>query len=239
MDYESAFLIRSPEMIISKLSILLKKKCLITAYFGENEDSFITTILDIDVEKNRLIFYHTPKEAAIEQLFNSPMVTFKTEYVGIKISFNALKLGQIQHQGVPVFAIPLPSSLMWIEARDFYRVKPLASKPCYCQLVLPDNEPVSLRLYDVSIAGFSIVTDIKDIQDMMTTDMFFEKCKILLADTGEGIVSFEIRNKCLLNPETENRMERMGCRFTHITTGFENLIQRYMQQIERENRQKS
>ena len=33
-------------------------------------------------------------------------------------------------------------------------------------------------------------------------------------------------------------MEKIGCKFTRITPAFENTIQLYMQQIERENRQK-
>lgn len=239
MDYESAFLIREPEMITSKLTILLKKKCLITAYFGENDESFITTILDIDLKKGRLIFYHTPKANSVEALLNSPMVTFKTDYVGIKISFNATKLGRIQHQGVPAVAVPLPEALLWIEARDFYRVKPPVSKPGYCRLMRPDQEPVDFKLYDISLAGFSMLADAKEVQELMVPEMFFENSKIVLVDMGEGIVSFNIRNKCLVNPENEIRTERIGCKFTQIHPGFEDTIQRYMQQIEREIRQKS
>ena len=112
MEYESAFLIHSPEKIISKLFILLKNKCLLTAYFGDNGDSFITTILDIYTKNNLLIFYHSPKEDTIEQLLNSPKITFKTEYLGIKVVFEAIKLAKIQHQGMSVFAIPIPASIL-------------------------------------------------------------------------------------------------------------------------------
>jgi len=127
MEYESGFLIRSPEKIINHLFVLFKNKCLLTAYFGDNDDSFITTILEINIKNNILIFYHSPKQDAIEQLLDSPIITFKTEYLGIKIAFDAIKIAKIQHQGVSVFAIPIPDSILWIEARDFYRVKSFAS----------------------------------------------------------------------------------------------------------------
>ena len=238
MEYESAFLIRSPEKIISKLSILLKNKCLLTAYFGNNDDSFITTILNIYIENNLLIFYHGPKEDSIEQLLNSPKITFKTEYLGIKVAFEAIKLAKIQHQGESVFVIPIPESILWIEARNFYRVKSPVSKSSYCQLTLKDQDPINLKLYDISLVSFSVLNASREISALMIPDTHFEQCKLILADTGEDTISFEILNKYMINPENLNRMEKIACKFTRITPAFENTIQRYMQQIERENRQK-
>jgi c-di-GMP-binding flagellar brake protein YcgR len=239
MDYESAFLIRNPEMILSKLSILFKNKCLLTAYFGDDDDSFITTILDIKIKNNFLIFYHSPKKDSIKELLNSPIITFKTEYLGIKIAFDAVNVAKIQHEGVSAFAIPIPDSILWIEAREFYRVKSPISKSSYCQLTLKDQDPINLKLYDISLTGFSVLNASREISSLMIPDAHFEQCKLILADTGEDTISFEIRNKCIINPETSNRMEKIGCKFTRIMPAFENTIQRYMQQIERESRQKN
>jgi c-di-GMP-binding flagellar brake protein YcgR len=239
MEYESAFLIRSPEKIISKLSILLKNKCLLTVFYGDNDDSFITTILEINIKNNLLIFYHSPKQDAIEQLLYSPVITFKTDYLGIKIAFDTIKIAKIQHQGVSVFAIPIPGSIYWVEARDFYRIKSPVSKYSYCQLMLEDQEPINLKLFDISLAGFSVLNASSEISALLIPDTRFEHCKLVLADTGEDTVSFEIRSKYIINPETSNRMEKIGCKFTRITPAFENTIQQYMLQIERENRQKN
>ena len=240
MEYESAFLIHRPEKIISKLSILFKNKCLLTVYFGDNDDSFITTILDIYIENNYLTFYHGPKVGSIEQLLNSQKITFKTEYAGIKVAFEAIKVAKIQRQGVSIFVIPVPESILWLEARDFYRVKSPISKSSYCQLILNDQDPINLKLYDISLIGLSVLNACREISALMIPDTHFEQCKLILADTGEDTVSFTIRRrKYITNPETLNRMEKIGCKFTRITPTFENTIQRYMQQIETESRQKN
>jgi flagellar brake protein len=249
MKYESAFLIRSPEQIISKLSILFKNKCLLTVYYGDdyygynddedNANSFITTILDIDIENNLLVFYHSPKKDSIRQLLNSPIIAFKTEYLGIKIAFDAMNVAKIQHQGVPVFAIPVPDSILWIETRDFYRVKSPISKSSYCQLTLEDQEPIYLKLCDISLVGFSVLNASSEISALMIPDAHFEQCKLILADAGEDSIAFEIRSKYIINPGNSNRTEKIGCKFTRITPAFENTIQRYMQQIDRENRQRN
>jgi c-di-GMP-binding flagellar brake protein YcgR len=245
MEYESPFLIDSPDKIINHLSILLKNKCLLTACFGDNDDSFITTILDIDKKDNVFIFHHGPKEDSIEQLLNSSKISFKTECLGVDVTFDTIRLAKIQHQGVSAFAVPVPASILWMERREFYRVKSPVSKSSYCQLTLKNQGPINLKLYDISLGGFSMLTESKEVldlsktPDLMTLYTSFEQCKLVLADTGEGTISFEIRSKYIINPENLNRMEKIGCKFTRITPAFENTIQRYMQQIERENRQKN
>jgi len=244
MEYESRFLIDSPEKIIHHLLILFKNRCLLTAYFGDNDDSFITTILDVYIKNNLLVFYHSPKKDSIEQLLNSPIITFKTRYFGVEVIFDTIRLKKIRHRGVSAFAAPIPASILWMERREFYRVKSPASKSSYCQLTLKDQEPINLKLYDISVAGFSMLTDSKEVLDLSKTPdpmllyTSFEQCKLVLADTGEDTISFELRSKYIINPENFNRMEKIGCKFTQITPAFENTIQRYMQQIERENRQK-
>ena len=240
MDYESAFLISNSENIIGKLSILLKSKCLITAHFGDNDDSFITTILDIYIENSYLTFYHGPKENLIEQLLGSQKITFKTEYAGIKVVFEAKNIAKIQHQGIPIFVIPVPESMLWMEARDFYRVKSPASKSSYCQLTLKDQEPINLKLYDISLTGLSVLNACSEVSALMVPDSHVEQCKLILADTAEDTIAFNIRrSKHIINPEHVTRMEKIGCKFTRITPVFETAIQRYMQRIEKESRQKN
>jgi len=239
MDYDSAFLISNSENIIGKLSILLKSKCLITVHYGDNGDSFLTTILDIYIENSYLTFYHGPKEDLIEKLLGSHTITFKTEYAGIKIAFEAQKIAKIQHQGVPIFVIPVPESLLWVETRDFYRVKSPASKSSYCQLTLKDQEPLTLKLYDISLSGLSVLNACSEVSTLMAPDTHVENCKLVLADTGEDSVSFHIRrSRYIVTPEQVTRMEKIGCKFTRVTPVFETAIQRYMQRVENERRQK-
>jgi len=237
MKYESAFLIRNPEQVINKLAILRKNRCLLNVSFGDNDDSFITTILEIDKKNNSVIFYHGPPKKLLEKLRNSANIAFKTEHQGVKISFIGKKMTEINYDGTSVFTMPIPDALFWVEARDFHRIKIPSSTPGLCLLMPNGQKAIQLKLYDISLTGFSVLNDSGKISRIMNPNIHFKHCKLILPDTNEGIVSFEIRHKYIISQDHIERTEKIGCKFTEITQAFENTIQAYMLQLEREHRQ--
>ncbi len=237
MIFESAFLIRNPEQIINKLAILCKNKCLLNVSFGDSGDTFITTILEVNKKDNIVVFYHGPHKKLIDKFYKSADIIFKTAYLGVKISFNGSNLGEIHHNGISAFTMHIPDTLAWVEARDYHRVKIPASKPSFCLLVLNGYEPFRLKLNDISLTGFSVLNDSVDVSKIMNPNIHFKRQQLLLADTNEGIISFEIRHKFIIQREYIKSIEKIGCKFTDITQAFENAIQSYMLQIEREYRQ--
>jgi c-di-GMP-binding flagellar brake protein YcgR len=239
MEGESSFLIRNQAQIISHLSLLFTNKCLLSANFGDNNNSFITTILEIDKKNNSLILDYAPKEYLSRQALDSPNTFFKTEYLGIKVTFQVTRLAKTQHEGHPAFIMPIPESILWLQRREFYRVKSPISKSSYCRLILEDREPIDLKLYDISLSGFSMLNEYSEIFHLLVLNAHFDQCKLILSETGEDTVSFEVRSLYIINPEKLNKIEKIGCKFTRITSAFESTIQRYMQKIERENKLKT
>lgn len=233
MESQSDFLIRTPEKIISKLSVLLKKKCLLTAGFGESGHSFVTTILEIN-KRDNVFICDGCKENLTEQVLKSPKILFKTEHLGAMVAFDTTRLAKIQYQGIPAFAVPIPASLRWVEQREFYRVKTPVSTSSCCQLALKDQESIKLKLHDISLRGFSILIASSNVSDLMTPGAQFEECKLILDGMNENTISFEIRSKYIINPNNLNKMEKIGCKFTRITPAFEDTVHSYMLEIERE-----
>lgn len=233
MESRSDFLIRSPEKIISKLSILLKNKNLLTVGFGERGNSFVTTLLEID-KKDNVFICDSCDEELIGQVLNSPKILFKTEHLGAMVAFDTAKITKVQYQGMSAFSAVIPSAMHWLEQREFYRVKTPAPTLSCCQMILQGQEPISLKLYDISLRGFSMLNVSDDISGLMIPGSQFEKCKLILENKEEVTVSFEIRSKFTINPNNLNKTEKIGCKFTRITPAFENAIHGYMLEIERE-----
>ncbi len=236
MEYESAFLIKKQSRIISKLQVLLKKKCLLTVQYGNPNKTFITTILEIILVDSILIFYYATKKDDINELFTSEKISFKGDYLGVKFAFDAFKINEYKHNGLSSFATLIPDRLLWLEARVFYRLKTVASLYGYCHLTLENNpEPLKFKLLDISIAGFSMVIDSPEISTLMVPKNYSVlDCKILLEQTGEGTVSIEVRNKSQFDDEDQKRIVKIGCKFTKISPTFEDIIHLHMGKLERE-----
>lgn len=238
MKSESSFFIHNPEQIISHLYLLVKRKCLLAAHFGNNEEFFLTTIIEIDKKNNTIILDYGSKEHLNKRILHSQKINLSTEYSGIPVTFSGARLTKIQYKGEPAFRMPLPASIFWRERREFYRVKSPISKFTYCWLKLSNQERINLNVHDISIAGFSMLNDCNEYFNRLIPATRFEQCKLILSETSEDTVSFEICGTTIINPEKSNKIERISCKFTQITPTFETTIQRHIQHIEIENKQK-
>lgn len=238
MNDISSFAIQNTKQIISHLSLMVKNKCLLSARFGTNNESYITALLGIDEKSNTLILDYGPKEDLNQRILNAGKISFDADYTGIKVSFVGTGLKKITHKGEPAFSMPIPKSLFWMQRREYFRVKSPLSKSSYCQLLMEGNKPVNLKLYDISLTGFAMLNVSKEVSELMIPGEIITQGKLVLADAGEGLVSFEVCAKYIINPDKLQKIQKIGCRFVKLTRPVEEVIQRYMQQIQREDLQK-
>ncbi|MDD4905831.1 MAG: flagellar brake protein [Methylobacter tundripaludum] len=234
----SSFSIQNPKQIISHLSLLVKNKCLLSARFGANNESYITTLLSVNEGNNTVVLDYGPKEDLNQRILNAGKVSFDTDYNGIKVSFAGTGLKKITHKGDSAFSMSIPKSLYWMQRREYYRVKSPLSKPSYCQLIVEGREPVNLKLYDISLTGFAMLNVSKEVSDLLIPGTSFSQCKLILSEAGESPISFEICAKYIINPDKPQKIQKIGCKFNKITRSVEEVIQRYMHQIQREDLQK-
>lgn len=234
----SSFLIQIPKQIVNQLSLLVKNKSLLSARFGADNASYITTLLAIDEKSHSVALDYGPKEELNQLILRAGKATFDTEYQGIKVSFTGSGLKKVILKGEPAFSMPVPNSLYWMERREYYRVKSPLANPSYCQLILQDKAPVNLKLYDISLTGLAMFNVSKEISDLLIPGTTFPESKLILSGIGETMISFEVRTKYIVNPDKVQKIQKIGCKFIDISRPTEEIIQRYMQQIQRENLRK-
>lgn len=232
MELHSDFLISSPEKILSKLNVLQKNKSLLTAGYGSN--NFVTTILEVN-KKNRIFICDGCNEDILENILDCPKIFFKTEHLGAMVAFDAVKLVKTEFGGNLAFSVPIPLALRWMEQREFFRVRVPSSAASCCQMTLPDQEaPVTFKVYDISIRGFSMLNNSDEISELLIPGKQYDRCKLILDGVQEMVISFEVRSKIMLNPNNLNKVEKIGCKFSRITNTFENAVHGYMMEIERD-----
>jgi len=203
-----------------------------------SKQSYITTLLSVNEGNNTVVLDYGPKEDLNQRILNAGKVSFDTDYNGIKVSFAGTELKKITHKGDSAFSMSIPKSLYWMQRREYYRVKSPLSKPSYCQLIVEGREPVNLKLYDISLTGFAMLNVSKEVSDLLIPGTSFSQCKLILSEAGESPISFEVCAKYIINPDKPQKIQKIGCKFNKITRSVEEVIQRYMHQIQREDLQK-
>ena len=238
------YLIRSPKQVLTYLNMLSTERCLISASFGEDDkDTFLTAIVDIDEKKQTLIIDCGPKEYLNKRLLHSAIIKCSTKYKGIKVLFEGRQVKKAGTISQSAFSIPIPSSIYWIQRRQFYRIKSPLSKNSYCSITFAtteqeDEKTVDFKLFDLSISGFSFITDSLEQAEDFPIDSEFKSCKLVLNGTEAHEISFACRNTFVINQNNPTKSQKIGCGFDNLGPRAENAFLRYMQEIEREIKNK-
>ena len=235
----SSYSISNTKQIFNNLTLLFKNNSLISARFGSKNESFITALLNIDEKNNLLILDCGPNEDLNRRMLNAGKIAFATVYNGIKVSFAGAELKEISYKGEPAFTMPIPKSIYWMENREYFRIKLSLSTADYCQLIL-GGKSVKLKLYDISISGFSMLTGSPEVADLLLPGASFEQCKLMLGEEdGDGVlISFTICTKYVINPDKIQKIHKLGCKFNKLPLPVDYAIQRYIQRVQREQLQK-
>lgn len=225
-------------MVFHHFNELVTKKCLISAHFGDRNASFLTTIVELDPKKKLIHLDCGPSEAVDKQLLDSQNVLFRTDVNGIKVSFNAKNIQKIKSRGESVFSMPIPDSIFWFQRRQYFRVKiPFSHTASYCQLTFNSasensSETVQFALSDLSITGFSFLNPDPKWAERLQPDAQFADCTLHLNNGNQALVAFVVKNTVQVRSTALIMQDRIGCKFHGLPTNFETSIQRYMQDVE-------
>lgn len=236
MTNESDYVIKNPKLVFDHFNELLTKKCLVSAYFGDNNSAFLTAIVNLD-PKNELIQLDCgPTDALDQQLLTSSKVSFGTEVEGIKVCFSGKNIKKVRNGSDWVFSMPIPETIFWMQRRKFYRVRiPLSHRNSYCQITFDDGgrqETVNFPIYDISITGISFLNQNPNWAEYFQPDNELTDCILHLHNGNQMAIGFTVKNNVQIRINTLSFQDKIGCLLHPLTPSFETNIQRYMQEIE-------
>ena len=238
MATESDYIVKNAKMVFNHFNELVTKKCLISAQFGDRNASFLTTIIDLD-QKNKLLHLDCgPSETVDNQLLASGKVLFRTEVNGIKVSFSAKNITKGKLGGDAVLSMPIPDSIFWMQRRQYYRVKiPFSHSSSHCKITFKSAdeetfETVKFQLYDLGITGLAFLNPDPKWAEYLQPDTQIVDCDLVLNNGNHATIAFLIKNNVKVRSGTLTEQDKIGCLFEKLPTNFETSIQRYMQEIE-------
>lgn len=228
------YLLHGRGSIIQKLRQLGKGKNMITVHFGGGKYSMLTLVVDVLTDRDLLVLDYGSNENINKKLLEAKRIVFKTQHEGITAQFTATEIQRAKLHGKTAFACPIPDTLLWVQRREYYRVRVPLGDNVSCELINQDKETIHLKILDISIGGLSLESTEDTLQ--FESDQTFLNCKLVLSALGEGIVSLRVHNLLPLKQDNPEAGNRIGCSYIDLSMDTSSLIQRYIHNIDAINR---
>jgi len=214
--------------IMQKLRQLGKKNSLISLHF--DGESMLSTVVDVLADKNLLVLDYGGDEKINQKLLNSNRAVIKTDYDGITAQFSISDIRKARLQGKPSFACPLPDSVLWVQRREFYRVRIPLSETVTCELIHGDNNRTEYPVLDISTGGIALFDKNDELE--LEPGNVFHNCKLTLGEHDAAFINLEIRNHIPLNPVDSSEGTRCGCAFLNLSGDFEIAVQKFINMVD-------
>ncbi|MDB5803660.1 MAG: hypothetical protein JWN73_982 [Betaproteobacteria bacterium] len=230
-DHEQYFTYARRE-VINMINEIIDGRSSVTVYFNQGEERFVTNLLHINPDFEELVFDAPPADAISRRVAESKGATFVTFLDQVKVQFNAQRIEVTTFEGKPALRTRLPESLMRLQRRNFYRVPAPIAKPLQCTIPLPSGATAQFAIRDISVGGLAMLAGPAKAE--FNAGMVFHDCEIDLPGHGSINVSLEVRNDQGGGPAGIS--QRYGCQFLDLAGPVVSLIQRYINQLERDRR---
>lgn len=214
--------------IMQKLRQLGKKNSLISLHFGEQ--SMLSTVVDVLADKNLLVLDYGGNEELNQKLLKHNRAVIKTDYDGITAQFTIKDIRKARLQGKASFACPLPENVLWVQRREFYRVRIPLSETVTCELIHGDDNRTEYPVLDISTGGIALFDKNDELE--LEPGNIFHNCKLNLAEYGSTLINLEIRNHIPVNSYEDSEGTRCGCAFLNLSGDFEVCVQKFINMVD-------
>lgn len=230
VENQEEYLVQNRAGIVQKLRLLAKSNCMVTATFNSGSQTMNTAVIEVIRDKDLIALDYGPSDSLNKQLLAAERIIFKTDFEGIDVQFTATSITKAKYQGEPVFAVPIPDTLLWIQRRHAYRVRVPIGVPAHVEIALESGDVKKFTVLDISAGGLAI----QDLQYQLNLDpgTQLSNCKLVLPDHGSAEINLEIRNRFQINRNKREAGQRLGCAFANLNMSFGANIQRYIHALE-------
>ncbi|MDY0074209.1 MAG: flagellar brake protein [Thauera sp.] len=231
-DDLSRYLIHREREIKFILRQLRDARALIQAYAKESSHSFLTAILDLDEDDDRLLLDISPDQSLNARLTTGQTLDCVTQLDKVRIQFRVSGVQISERQDGQVFVAALPDKLLRLQRREFYRLQTPPTHTLKCIVPLEDEQEAVLRILDISGGGIAVAVPPDDLP--FTPGCEYPDCRIVLPDSLPVSARLIVRNLFRLTTRNGTEVLRAGCEFADMPRGAEEAIQRYIFKVERD-----
>lgn len=223
-EHGNRFLLNSEADIRALLNKLQRRHSRITGHFESNSNIFSTCLLEVG--KSSVILDDTCDEAISNRILASTQLMFSTICGGAPVSFVSSQIERCIFEGIAAFAIPLPTTVHWIQRREFFRLPTPVIEPAICEITLENGEIARNPLSDISVGGIGMLA--QPSLPMLQQGAQFGSCSIVLPEFGKLTSDIRICNSASITLENGSPAKRYGCQFIDMPHQERSQLQQYM-----------
>jgi c-di-GMP-binding flagellar brake protein YcgR len=227
------FEIESRKEILALLRSIGEKNQLIRMLINGQADVCVTSILDVTA--SHIFLDCSIDKQQNQRILHTKAVEFETTLDKIRIMFSSGEVEDALHQGRPALKIRLPTTLIRLQRREYYRMETPLGLPVMVTVTLPAElgEAIHvLPLADISCGGIAMLDSRRLLPN--TIGLKYAACMIDLPHVGIISTTLQIRNSLDLTLLNRKSSRRLGCRFVDISRSMLADVQRYITKLERE-----
>ncbi|RIX44626.1 MAG: flagellar brake protein [Rhodocyclales bacterium GT-UBC] len=207
-----------------------------SVHFNLGQDMYLTTLLAVQADKERLIFDCSGSAETNRRFLGSAHCQFVGHPGGIPVQFSCGPASDITYEGSKAFAVALPDKLVRLQRREHFRVETPRLKPLMFFGRLPSGELLKLPSHDISVSGIGLNAD--SLPESLAVEQVLKNCHFMLpGEAQELFLEATVRRIQERETRTGSRFWQVGLEFNHLSSGDENRIQRYIDRLERERRE--
>lgn len=234
--------IYSRREILALLRNIAESKQLVRMVINDGTEAVVTSILEVDDGEGVVLIDVAPSQVQNQRILQSDNISFETMLEHIRILFFTTGVESTSYEGLPAFQFAIPTSMVRLQRREFYRVLTPVSNPVRCTITIPHevdeaSTSVVVALQNVSGGGIAIL-DEKKLLDP-TIGRIYKDCRIDLPGGSLVVTTLQIRNSHEITLPNGKTMRRLGCLFVDMPKSMMGAVQRYITKLEREQNAKS
>lgn len=228
------YMLYSRGEIVAILGRIVQERTLVTVYTGGEGEFAVSMILQVDGDFDEATFDMPVNPDAQKRLLSASELVFVIFFENVKVQFRAQIAQATAFEGRPAFRVRLPSQMLRLQRREFFRVRTpiLGQATCLVPQEKGATKYESLQVLNISVGGLAVMSYPHNF-DLPMGDLV-RNCFLDLPGIGPVNVAFRVVNVYEGGDDGDGR--RCGCQFVDLAPQTRMMIQRYVNRVEAEQR---
>lgn len=187
-------------------------------------------LLNVDVANNTMLLAYT-QDVPLNRKLLEDKAMFFAEHFSAQVQFFIPKLARVMFKQGHVFTLSLPAKVYRIQRRESYRAEVPMENQVSCTVPITGNGHIQFPIADISRGGIALLDRMNRLS--VEKGSLLTNCQVQLPKLGALQANMQVCNRAQVQMPGSNTMAvRIGCKFVSINSGMENLLQRYIDQLE-------